>query len=230
MSEQHPSEQGRTSADPDATQRIDMVPATIPPADARRGSAATRVAVGFLAGLAVGIVATALILTPRADEATAAVGTPTTTTDDGSVNAGSGTDEKGDGGAGPDDAASAKTSADVEPDDEDTAASGSAEGPAEGAACTAIVTAADSWEGGFKLDIEIVAGEGGLDGWTVTADLGADATAEGPWRARLVSSDDGIATFVSEDYNAELDAGSTTTFGFNATGPAPERPVLSCAD
>ncbi len=99
----------------------------------------------------------------------------------------------------------------------------------EGAACVAVITAEEQWSNGFKYDIDVTAGESALTGWTVTVVIGPDATVDSPWRASLSSSEGGVATFVNEDFNGDVDAGETVDFGFNGSGSPSDDVTLTCA-
>ncbi|MDN4474143.1 cellulose binding domain-containing protein [Demequina zhanjiangensis] len=94
--------------------------------------------------------------------------------------------------------------------------------------CTAVVTSHESWEGGFKVEVELTAGSEDLEGWTASVQVGPDAQVGSSWRTRPISVDEGVATFGPEEYNTSVDAGAKIDFGFDGSGDLTEDVRASC--
>lgn len=86
-----------------------------------------------------------------------------------------------------------------------------------------------SFSGGFSATINFVVAKPLLGGWTVTIQFGGALTSIEPWSAVFVSKNTGsnIFTFKNADWNGNVAAGSTLTFGFTAyyTGISQPNPL-----
>ncbi|GIG41376.1 lytic polysaccharide monooxygenase [Cellulomonas phragmiteti] len=86
--------------------------------------------------------------------------------------------------------------------------------------CTATVTAASTWGGGWQGEVRVTAGSSAINGWKVTV---GGATITQAWN----SSHSG-AVLTNAAWNGSLGAGASTTAGFIASG-APGALTATCA-
>lgn len=82
--------------------------------------------------------------------------------------------------------------------------------PPPAGACTATVTVASSWQGGYQADVTVTAGSAGVGGWKVTVN---GATITQVWNGSASGS-----TITAATWNAKLAAGGTATAGFLGSG------------
>ncbi|PRZ04803.1 mannan endo-1,4-beta-mannosidase [Isoptericola sp. CG 20/1183] len=97
-------------------------------------------------------------------------------------------------------------------------------GPPAGAACTAELTVANAWQGGYQAQVTVTAGDTAVDGWITTLPTGV-AVAQ-LWGGTL--GDDG-ATVTPAAWNGSLAAGASTSYGFIGSGAAPSDADVTCA-
>ncbi|MCC2333805.1 endo-1,4-beta-xylanase [Cellulomonas wangsupingiae] len=88
-------------------------------------------------------------------------------------------------------------------------------------ACSAALTIANSWNGGYQATVTVSAGSSSLNGWRVT--LPSGVTTNNLWNGVLSGS-----TVTNAPYNGSVGAGQSTTFGFIGQGSAPGAATLSC--
>jgi acetyl esterase/lipase len=92
--------------------------------------------------------------------------------------------------------------------------------PTPGAGCTARVTVTSSWAGGWVADVTVAAGSAPIDGWTVSLTLPGGSTVTNLWNG-VVSGSSGTVTVHNQTWNGHVDAGRSTTFGFQGAGSGP---------
>ncbi|WP_371102652.1 cellulose binding domain-containing protein [Streptomyces sp. PU_AKi4] len=95
--------------------------------------------------------------------------------------------------------------------------------------CTATYRTVDSWSGGFQGEVTVRNdGSGALDGWTVGMTLASGQSISSLWNGRNTGTGRAV-TVRNTDWNGSLAPGSTTTFGFTATGSSSTVPTtLTC--
>jgi serine/threonine protein kinase len=97
--------------------------------------------------------------------------------------------------------------------------------------CSASYAVTTSWPGGYQVQVTVRNDHGtGLRGWRVRWSLPDGHHIAGLWNGTF-TVDGKTVTVDSADWNAKLDAGGSTTFGFNAVtgnGDATSRPQLTC--
>lgn len=94
--------------------------------------------------------------------------------------------------------------------------------------CDARYELINSWPGGYQATVTVRnAAARSLTGWTVTWSQPAGHTIGNLWNGTL-TQDTTSVTVANADYNAQLQPGATTTFGFNAAGPEPAQPTVAC--
>ncbi|GAA1871837.1 lytic polysaccharide monooxygenase [Myceligenerans crystallogenes] len=87
--------------------------------------------------------------------------------------------------------------------------------------CTAALTVANSWSGGYQASVTVTAGSSGVDGWTTTLPSGVSITQV--WNGSANGN-----TVSDVGWNGKLGAGQSTTYGFIANGSPPSSAV-SCS-
>ncbi|MGF1647513.1 MAG: cellulase family glycosylhydrolase [Kineosporiaceae bacterium] len=92
--------------------------------------------------------------------------------------------------------------------------------------CSAVVSVANAWPGGFQAAITVTAGSSPLTGWTLTFPA-AGYTIADAWGTRVTVSG-GTVTAENASWNGSLPAGGTATAGFNGSGTAPSGVTASC--
>jgi mannan endo-1,4-beta-mannosidase len=94
--------------------------------------------------------------------------------------------------------------------------------------CSASYAVVGQWPGGFQGEVRVTAGSAAVTGWTVTWSFANGQTVTQAWNA-TVSSGAATVTARNMNYNGNLGAGTSTTFGFlgswNGTNAAP---AVSC--
>lgn len=97
--------------------------------------------------------------------------------------------------------------------------------------CAARYDVTNSWPGGYQVQVTVRNDRGtGLRGWSVRWSLPDGHRIAGLWNGTFTVEGTTV-TVDNADWNAKLDAGGSTTFGFNAvtgTGDAADRPELTC--
>jgi len=94
--------------------------------------------------------------------------------------------------------------------------------PPPSGSCSAALTIANSWPGGYQGTVTVTAGSSGLNGWRVT--LPSGVTTNNVWNG-VVSG--GVVS--NAPYNGSVGAGQSTTFGFIGQGSAPGAATLTCS-
>ena len=87
--------------------------------------------------------------------------------------------------------------------------------------CSAELTVANSWEGGYQGDVTVTAGSSAISGWEVTL---TGITASQVWNGTVSGS-----TVSNVAWNGDLGAGQSTSFGFIGEGSAPSATSLACS-
>ncbi|SFW84401.1 protein kinase domain-containing protein [Amycolatopsis australiensis] len=97
--------------------------------------------------------------------------------------------------------------------------------------CAARYDVTNSWPGGYQVQVTVRNDRSaGLSGWSVRWTLPAGHHITGLWNGTF-TVDGSTVTVDNAGWNAKLDAGGSTTFGFVAltgTGDAAGRPELTC--
>ena len=88
--------------------------------------------------------------------------------------------------------------------------------------CSAALTVANSWPGGYQATVTVKAGSAAISGWRVTLPSGVNTN--NLWNGVLSG---GVVT--NAPYNGSVGSGQTTTFGFVGNGSAPAAGALTCA-
>ncbi|MCC2307944.1 endo-1,4-beta-xylanase [Cellulomonas chengniuliangii] len=89
-------------------------------------------------------------------------------------------------------------------------------------ACSAALTIANSWPGGYQATVTVTAGSTGLNGWRVT--LPGGVTTDNVWNGQISGS-----VVTNAPYNGSVGAGQSTSFGFIGQGGAPSASTLTCS-
>jgi hypothetical protein len=97
--------------------------------------------------------------------------------------------------------------------------------PAAGG-CIATYRTTGTWSGGFQGEVSVTAGASAVTGWTAHWTLTGGQTISQVWNGSVRTDQTG-ATVTNASWNGALAAGTSTTFGFLATG-TPGAPGLSC--
>lgn len=95
------------------------------------------------------------------------------------------------------------------------------------ASCSASFHVQSSWPGGFVATVDVTAGGGPVNGWTVTLQLPGGATITNLWSG-VNTGTSGTVQVANANYNGHLGAGQSTSFGFQGTGSA-DGTTVSCA-
>jgi cellulase/cellobiase CelA1 len=86
----------------------------------------------------------------------------------------------------------------------------------------------NSWQGGFQSEVTVTAGSSTISGWTVNWTFLDGQTVTQSWNVTLTSSGANV-TASNAGYNATVNAGASTTFGFIGTsGSANRLPTVTC--
>ena len=101
--------------------------------------------------------------------------------------------------------------------------------PPGGKTCTATYVRIGQWQGGFQGEFKVTAGASAISGWRVTWTWANGQSITQYWNATVTSSGASVAA-TPLDYNRNLAAGQSTTFGFLATwnNSANNNPVATC--
>jgi endoglucanase len=95
-----------------------------------------------------------------------------------------------------------------------------------GAGCTADLTVASTWNGGFQATVRVTAGSRVTSGWTVSWTLGAGQSISQVWNGTLTTSGSAV-TVRNVSWNGALEPGGHAEFGMIASGAA-TTPTLTC--
>jgi predicted carbohydrate-binding protein with CBM5 and CBM33 domain len=98
--------------------------------------------------------------------------------------------------------------------------------PAAGA-CAAVLRHTNQWAGGFQSEVVVTAGNAPIRGWTVTWTWAGGQQIANAWNATVTSSGANV-TARNVDYNGNLAANASTSFGFLGSGGADSVPTLTC--
>lgn len=95
--------------------------------------------------------------------------------------------------------------------------------------CTATFDVVETWPGGFKAEVTIVAGaRGRVDGWQVGWTAGRSQSIRQSWDATLERRGNGVLAH-SIERNRQLSAGQQARFGFVVDGPVGSPPApITC--
>jgi len=101
--------------------------------------------------------------------------------------------------------------------------------PPTGDACTAVVRIVNDWGSGWQADVDVTAGGGAIDGWTLTWTWPAGQTIASSWNAQVASSGSTV-TASDVGWNGSIAAGQTRTaaWGFVGSGTA-VAPTVACS-
>ncbi|MBD7918817.1 endo-1,4-beta-xylanase [Cellulomonas sp. Sa3CUA2] len=94
--------------------------------------------------------------------------------------------------------------------------------PPVSGSCSAALTIANSWPGGYQGTVTVTAGSSGLNGWRVT--LPGGVSTNNVWNGNVSGS-----VVSNAPYNGSLGAGQSTSFGFIGQGNAPGAATLTCS-
>ncbi|ORB29191.1 chitinase [Mycolicibacterium parafortuitum] len=87
--------------------------------------------------------------------------------------------------------------------------------PTPGGNAAVTYTVNDNWGSGFTASVAVTAGADGMNGWTVEFD--SPAQISNIWNAEIVSRVGNHYVVRNASYNAQVAAGQTVTFGFQAS-------------
>jgi chitin-binding protein len=100
--------------------------------------------------------------------------------------------------------------------------------PAGQKSCTAAYTKTSEWSGGFGGSVAVTAGTSAIDGWTVTMTFANGQSVTSYWNATLTTSGSTV-TASNASYNGRVNAGGSTSFGFNGSWTGTNSPpTLGC--
>ncbi len=83
--------------------------------------------------------------------------------------------------------------------------------------CTATYAVTNSWPGGFQANVTVASGSSPVNGWTVHFTLPSGQTISSLWNG-VNTGTSGAVTVKNAAYNGSISPGSSTSFGFTATG------------
>lgn len=86
-------------------------------------------------------------------------------------------------------------------------------------ACTAVLTVVNSWPDGFQAEVKVTAGSSATNGWTTAFTLASGTSISNLWSGKLTTSGS-AATVANADWNGQVGAGQSTTYGFVVAGRA----------
>ncbi|MEU4155866.1 cellulose binding domain-containing protein [Actinoplanes sp. NPDC026670] len=93
--------------------------------------------------------------------------------------------------------------------------------------CSATYRTVNSWDGGFQGEVTVTAGGSAISAWSAKWTLSSGQAISQVWNGKLTASGTSVVV-TNETYNGALAAGTSTTFGFLATGTA-STPSVTCA-
>lgn len=85
--------------------------------------------------------------------------------------------------------------------------------PPGGNGCTATYRVVGQWPGGFQAEVQVTAGSSPIRGWTVSWTFADGQRVDHVWGATISTSGASVIAR-NADYNGNLAAGGSTTFGF----------------
>jgi acetyl esterase/lipase len=85
-----------------------------------------------------------------------------------------------------------------------------------GVGCAATYRLVNSWPNGFVSEVTVTAGSTTINGWRVAVTLPSGASATQVWNGQ--STGGASPTVTNAAWNGRVDAGRSTTFGFQGTG------------
>ncbi|UZN03274.1 endo-1,4-beta-xylanase [Cellulomonas sp. S1-8] len=91
-----------------------------------------------------------------------------------------------------------------------------------GGACSAALTIANAWPGGYQGTVTVRAGSSAINGWRVT--LPGGVSTNNVWNGVISGS-----VVSNAPYNGSIGSGQSTTFGFIGNGSAPGASSLTCS-
>lgn len=94
--------------------------------------------------------------------------------------------------------------------------------------CTATLTVAGTWPGGYQATLKVTAGSSPIAGWRATFALPAGGSVAQGWSGVFTQSGAQV-TVAGAGWNASLAAGQSTEAGFIGSGPAPTSTTTTCA-
>ncbi|WP_158854009.1 lytic polysaccharide monooxygenase auxiliary activity family 9 protein [Saccharothrix deserti] len=94
------------------------------------------------------------------------------------------------------------------------------------AGCSATLRIASQWSGGFQAEVRVTAGTTAITGWAVNWTFANGERIDSSWSAAVTTSGSTISAR-NVAYNGSLGAGTSTSFGFVASGTA-GTPILTC--
>ncbi len=92
--------------------------------------------------------------------------------------------------------------------------------------CSAALTVASSWSGGYQATVTVTAGAA-ITGWSTTIALPSGGSVAQVWNGSL-SSSSGSITVKNISWNGALPTGGTASYGFIGSGPAPSAGSVTC--
>ncbi|GAA0939040.1 hypothetical protein GCM10009558_053090 [Virgisporangium aurantiacum] len=94
--------------------------------------------------------------------------------------------------------------------------------------CTATYAIVGQWPGGFQGEVRVTAGTSAITAWTVTWTYANGQAVSSHWSAAITSSGSSV-TARNVNYNGNVGAGASTTFGFLGSWAGTNSvPTLSC--
>lgn len=100
--------------------------------------------------------------------------------------------------------------------------------PPGNATCTAVYTKTTEWNVGFGANVTVTAGSSAIAGWTVRWTWPNGQAVTSAWNATVTTSGAAV-TAVNASYNGRLNAGQSTSFGFNGSWTGTNTaPTLTC--
>ena len=92
--------------------------------------------------------------------------------------------------------------------------------------CSATYSVASRWGTNFQADVRVTAGSSATTRWNVTLTYPSAVTVSQAWNATVTAGT--VVAASNAQYNGQLSAGGSTTFGFIGSGPT-ATPTLSCS-
>jgi endo-1,4-beta-xylanase len=91
--------------------------------------------------------------------------------------------------------------------------------------CSATISGAGSWTGGWQGDVKVTAGSSAINGWKLSWTFPSGAALSSAWNATV----SGTTTITASDigWNGKLSAGGSASWGFIASGSA-STPSVTC--
>jgi hypothetical protein len=89
--------------------------------------------------------------------------------------------------------------------------------PPAGGSCTAAVSVASQWNGGFQSTVTVTAGNAAINGWSVKWTFANGETVSQMWSANYLTSGSTV-TASNVSWNGALAAKASTSFGFTGSG------------